>query len=85
MKNALIAFPWILTAVVTAQPRPANWPTYGADAQRSGWEKADARISKETVKDLQLLWKMKLGESTQRAAAFDASFDSGKPDFVSGI
>ena len=60
MKNALIAFPWILTAVVTAQPRPANWPTYGADAQRSGWEKADARISKETVKDFQLLWKMKL-------------------------
>src|ERR1051326_1494447 len=37
-----------------------NWTTYGADPQRSGWEKTDAAISKETVKDFQLLWKMKL-------------------------
>jgi outer membrane protein assembly factor BamB len=46
--------------MVYAQSRGGNWPTYGGDAQRSGWEGADARISKETVKDLQLLWKMKL-------------------------
>jgi outer membrane protein assembly factor BamB len=60
MRTILAALPCILATVVAAQPRPANWPTYGGDAQRSGWEKADARISKETVKDLQLLWKMKL-------------------------
>jgi outer membrane protein assembly factor BamB len=60
MKNVLVALPWILATVAMAQPRPANWPTYGGDAQRSGWEKADARISKDTVKDLRLLWKMKL-------------------------
>src|ERR1700720_4732669 len=47
-------------AAVSAQNRAANWPTFGGDAQRSGWEKTDARISKDTVKDLQLLWKMKL-------------------------
>ena len=50
----------ILLAVAIAQPRPQNWPTYGGDAQRSGWEKTDPRITKDTVKDLQLLWKMKL-------------------------
>jgi outer membrane protein assembly factor BamB len=43
-----------------AQGRSANWPTYGGDSQRSGWEKTDARITKDTVQDLQLLWKMKL-------------------------
>ena len=43
-----------------AQSRGGNWPTSGGDAQRSGWEGADARISKDTVKDLQLLFKLKL-------------------------
>jgi outer membrane protein assembly factor BamB len=62
MRNVLALFvvACILAAAAIAQPRPANWPTYGGDAQRSGWEKTDARISKDTVKDLQLLWKMKL-------------------------
>jgi outer membrane protein assembly factor BamB len=62
MKNVLALFGMVcmVGATAIAQPRPANWPTYGGDAQRSGWEKADARISKDTVKDLQLLWKMKL-------------------------
>ena len=39
--------------------RTLDWPTYGADAQRSGWEKSDARIAKEGLaKNFQLLWKM---------------------------
>src|SRR4029077_8815866 len=46
--------------VIHAQSRGGNWPTYGGDAQRSGWEGADARMTKDTVKDLQLLWRMKL-------------------------
>jgi len=57
----------ILTASVSmcavlalAQSRGGNWPTNGGDAQRSGWVGADARISKDTVKDLQLLFKLKL-------------------------
>ena len=42
-----------------AQAR-ANWNNSGGDAQHSGWERTDPRISKDTVRDLQLLWKMKL-------------------------
>jgi outer membrane protein assembly factor BamB len=45
---------------IAAQNREVNWPTYGGDAQRSGWQKTETRITKDTVKDLQLLWKMKL-------------------------
>jgi outer membrane protein assembly factor BamB len=46
--------------IALAQSRGGNWPTYGGDAQRSGWEGADAAISKDTVKNLQLIWKTKL-------------------------
>ena len=47
-------------AIIHAQSRGGNWPTYGGDAQRSGWEGADTRISKANVKDFQLLSAMKL-------------------------
>jgi outer membrane protein assembly factor BamB len=52
-------------AMVLAQSRGGNWPTSGGDAQRSGWEGADPRISKDTVKDLQLLFKIKLESQTK--------------------
>lgn len=57
MKRLLLAC--AVACVVNAQGR-SNWNNSGGDAQHTGWEKADARISKDTVKDLQLLWKMKL-------------------------
>jgi outer membrane protein assembly factor BamB len=44
--------------IVLAQNR--NWPTYGGDPQRSGWQGADASIFVDSVKNLQLLWKIKL-------------------------
>ena len=50
----------LCTALLAAQSRGGNWPTFGGDAQRSGWEGADPRIAKDTVKDLQLLFKLKL-------------------------
>src|SRR5260370_18565643 len=52
--------------VIHAQSRGGNWPTYAGDAQRSGWEGADARITKGTFKDLQLLSKMKLESPAKR-------------------
>ncbi|MDQ6663238.1 MAG: PQQ-binding-like beta-propeller repeat protein [Acidobacteriota bacterium] len=43
-----------------AQGRPIDWPNYGGDAQRTGWEKSDSRITKENVKDFRLVLKQKL-------------------------
>ncbi len=43
-----------------AQGRPVDWPSYGGDAQRSGWEKSDSRITKDNIKDFQLVLKRKL-------------------------
>jgi outer membrane protein assembly factor BamB len=36
-----------------------DWPSYGGDARRSGWEKSDYRITKDNVKDFQLVLKRK--------------------------
>lgn len=51
-----------LACAATANPqgRPIDWPFYGGDAQRTGWEKSDSRITKENVKDFQLVLKRKL-------------------------
>jgi outer membrane protein assembly factor BamB len=62
MRKALIlsALVCFCAALTLAQSRGGNWPTFGGDAQRSGWQGADTRIAKDTVKDLQLLFKLKL-------------------------
>jgi outer membrane protein assembly factor BamB len=52
---------------ITAQNREVNWPTYAGDAQRSGWQKTETRITKNTAKDVQLLWKLKLDVPTKSA------------------
>jgi outer membrane protein assembly factor BamB len=45
--------------VANAQGRPLDWSFYGGDAQRTGWEKSDIRITKDNVKDFQLVLKRK--------------------------
>lgn len=42
------------------QGRPIDWPSYNNDAQRTGWEKIDTRITRDNVKDFQLVLKRKL-------------------------
>ena len=46
--------------------RAADWLTHGGDPQRSGWQKNETKINKESVKGFQLLWKLKL-ENEQKA------------------
>ena len=46
--------------LANAQGRPVDWPSYAGDAQRSGWEKSDSRITKDNVKDFKLVLKRKL-------------------------
>ena len=42
------------------QSRVADWLTHSGDPQRSGWQKVESAISKDSVKDFKLLWKLKL-------------------------
>jgi outer membrane protein assembly factor BamB len=38
----------------------ASWPTFGGDVQRNSWAKNETLLSPTSVKNLQLLWKLKL-------------------------
>src|SRR5262245_59869281 len=46
--------------IAFGQTRGGNWPTFGGDAQRSGWEGTGAILSTDSVKNMQFLWKIKL-------------------------
>lgn len=45
----------------------ADWLTHSGDPQRTGWQQAETTITKANVKELQLLWKMKLPGNEQKA------------------
>jgi outer membrane protein assembly factor BamB len=49
---------WIVTPA--AQPQKADWLTDGADPQRTAWQRNETILTKDTVKDMKLLWKVKL-------------------------
>jgi len=50
----------LCTIFLAAQNREVNWPTYAGDNQRSGWQRIETRITKDNVRNVQLLWKLKL-------------------------
>ncbi len=56
-------------AVANGQGRPIDWPNYGGDAQRTGWEKSDSRITRDNIKDFQLVLKHKVESSGTDAQA----------------
>lgn len=48
--------------------RSLDWPTYGGDAQRTGWEKSEVRFTKSDIATtFQLLWKQRF-ESKQKGS-----------------
>lgn len=45
-----------------SQGRPLDWPSFGNDARRTGWERSDTRITKDNVKDFELILKRKFAK-----------------------
>jgi outer membrane protein assembly factor BamB len=57
----------VLVACLGAIPiGAADWLTHSGDVQRTGWQKAETKIAKDTVRNLQLLWKITL-DTKQRS------------------
>ncbi len=58
----------------TAAANADDWTTAGNDAQRSGWVRADTKISNASVRssELQMLWKMQLDNEARPGAALTA-------------
>jgi len=64
--RTLIKWAVLVVCVAVAPLRSADWTTHSGDNQRDGWQRDETRISKDTVKGLQLLWKVKL-DTKQRS------------------
>ena len=56
MRTLILAVLISLTGAGLTQAQ-IDWPSYGGDAQRSGWEKSDTRITRDNVKDFELVLK----------------------------
>jgi outer membrane protein assembly factor BamB len=63
----LLAIP--LAAVILLK---ADWPTFGANPQRTGWNKEEDTFTKDNVKNLTLEWKIKLDNAARELNALTA-------------
>ncbi|MBL8242353.1 MAG: PQQ-binding-like beta-propeller repeat protein [Bryobacterales bacterium] len=64
MKSLKIAARSFLFCAGMAAPA-ADWLTDGGDPQRNNWQKDEKLLSVSTVKDIKLLWKVKLANETR--------------------
>ena len=65
---ALTSFAVVVAWEVTpgAQQREkADWLTDGGDPQRTTWQRNETILTKASVKDMKLLWKIKLDNEPQ--------------------
>jgi len=58
MKISILAC--LLTALLCSASKAAEWLTNGGDPQRTNWQQDEHILTKENVKDLKVLWKVKL-------------------------
>jgi outer membrane protein assembly factor BamB len=54
------------TIAPSAQQKKADWLTDGGDPQRTAWQRNEPILNKKTVKDMKLLWKIKLNNETRQ-------------------
>jgi outer membrane protein assembly factor BamB len=58
---------WTAVSPVVAQgPRKADWLTDGADPQRTAWQRNETILTKDTVKDMKLLWTVKTDNQSRQ-------------------
>ena len=50
----------VWTVATGAQQKKADWLTDGGDPQRTAWQRNETILTKTTVKDMKLLWKVRL-------------------------
>src|SRR4051794_24437259 len=56
---------WIIACVGCAVLAAAEWPTDGGNPQRTAWQKDEKILSKDNVRNLKVLWKLKLDNQPQ--------------------
>src|SRR5213593_4931764 len=62
----LIRWSALIACIVGVPLRGAEWVTHSGGNQRDGWQRDETKISRETLQNIRLLWKVKI-ESKQRS------------------
>ena len=62
LQSATVAAP----SGLGAQQPPADWLTDGGDPQRTAWQQHETILTTDNVKDMKLLWKLKLDNQTRQ-------------------
>jgi outer membrane protein assembly factor BamB len=65
-------WPVLLSVLASAGVSLADWPTFGADPQRTGWANTERLLSKTNVGTLELKWKLKLENRTRELTSLSA-------------
>ena len=69
-RTAVTALAYLAIAITIAIPRAqtqkADWLTDGGDPQRTAWQRNETLLTKDTVKGMKLLWKIKLDNQTRQ-------------------
>ncbi|MBV9937009.1 MAG: PQQ-binding-like beta-propeller repeat protein [Acidobacteriaceae bacterium] len=73
-----------LTVLLLCAGARADWPTYGHDAQRSGWAPEETKISVANAPNMRLLWKAKLENEFYRLSALTAPVVATKVPTLGG-
>jgi len=60
MRNTQTLGCFLIFFLCSSAGRGADWPTNGGDPQRTNWQRDERILTKENVKDLKILWKLKL-------------------------
>jgi hypothetical protein len=69
MRSLTVLAGLLLASMAGAIAQPASdWPTWGFDQQRSGWNKDEAVLSKANVSRMRLLWTAQLPTKIQNTA-----------------
>lgn len=69
MKAFVSCFASVALLIATAR---ADWPTFGADPQRTGWARTETILNRETVRTLELKWKLQLDNAPKELTSLTA-------------
>ena len=56
----LMSWTLLVACLGAVSLRSADWTTHSGDNQRDGWQRDETRLTRDALKNVQLLWKVKL-------------------------
>ncbi|HKE26374.1 MAG TPA: PQQ-binding-like beta-propeller repeat protein [Bryobacteraceae bacterium] len=63
---------FLIATLALARVAAADWPTFGADAQRTGWARGERILNKNNVGTLELKWKLHLDNAPRELTSLSA-------------